>query len=126
MDTVMSGAGQPVVVGHEKGGHCHNNVELISCGQMHDEARHNDHSVRGHALHHHDVQERFGLRSLEEMTQLRREMCDIKGDISLKLIEDGHKTRDLIRDQETARMREDLNTLRMQLIAAGIVPAALK
>lgn len=124
MDTVMSGAGQPVVVGHEKGSNHYG--ELVSCGQMHDEARHNDHSVRGHALHNNDVMERFGLRNLEEMSYLRRELSDIKGEISLRLIEDGHKTRDLIRDQETSRMREDLNTLRLQLVFAGIVPAALK
>lgn len=123
METILNSAGQPVVVGDNKNTH-HSDCELISCGQMHDEARHNDNSVREHSLFNHSSQERFALRQLDELSDVRRELMDIKSDLLIKISEENHRTRDLIREEQIARMRSEEVTLRAQLIAAGIVPAA--
>lgn len=117
MDTVI-GNGQPMVVGHDRHkDNCYG--ELIHAGQMHDASRHNDCSIRDHGHHNDDVQHRFGLRSLEEMASMRREISELKHDLSVKLLEDGQRTRELIRDQEVVRLRDDVSALRAQLIAAS-------
>lgn len=116
MDTVVSNGAQPVVIGGDKErGDCRS--ELIACGQMHD-------TVREHNLFGDAARERFGLRQLEDISSVRREICEIKADLSLKIVEEANKTRDLLLEHEVARMRAHEATLRAQLIAAGIIPAA--
>ena len=123
MDTVVSGAGQPIVVGGDKGHHNHDGL-LVSVGQMHDAVRHNDGAVREHCLHGDASRERFALRELDELAQVKRELSELKADLSLKIVEESHRTRELMREETIFRMRADESTLRNQLIAAGIVPAA--
>lgn len=114
MDTVISNGSQPTVVSHDKGHHNDNY------------GYHLNHEIRDHALHNNSSQERFGLKTLDELCNVRKEMGDIKHEFAVRVLEDGQRTRDLMRDQEANRMREDLITLRMQLVAAGIAPATFK
>lgn len=121
METIMSGAGQPVIVGHGKeNGNCN---DLVLSGHVHDASRHTDNLSLTQSLHNAAAQERFGLRGLEESAQIRKEMQELKHDMAVKVLEESHKTRELIRDQDKARMQDALTTLRAQLIAASIVPA---
>lgn len=105
METILSGAGQPIVVGgNDK--HHHNS----------------DNCVREHALHNDASVERFGLKTLGEISDVRREVAEVKFDLAMKVLEDGEKTRHILRDQELGRLREQAETWRAQLIAAGVVP----
>lgn len=116
MDTVVSNGSQPIVIGDKEGFRgCHE--ELIACGQMQD-------AVREHNLFADAARERFGLRQLEDLSSIKREIAEIKADLSLKVVEEANRTRDMLLQHEIARMRSDEGTLRNQLIAAGIVPAA--
>lgn len=117
MDTVVSNGAQPVVIGNDKEHHGHHDAQLIACGQMHD-------AVREHNLFGDASRERFGLRELDDLSQLKRELAQVKADLSLKFVEESHRTREMIREQEISRMRSEEATLRAQLIAAGLVPAA--
>lgn len=105
METILSGAGtNPIVVGgHEK-------------------HRDNEDCIRDHGLFNASSIERFGLKNMSEVSDLRREVAESKYDLALKVLEDGEKTRHILREQELDRLREQADTWRAQLIAAGVVP----
>lgn len=118
MDNVLSGAGQPVIINHDRGsknGHC--DESLILSGQFQDAGRHSEQAMRSLGLHTCDTVERFGLKTLDELCDIRREVADAKCHISEKILEDGAKTRDLLRDQENTRLRDEVQFLRNQILA---------
>jgi hypothetical protein len=143
MDNVLSGQGQPVIINHDRHGggkeKCCDEIlgELISTGDLQNAIRHNDGEVRAFGLHTEDEIERFGLRTLDELCHVRHDIAESKFCINNKIVDDGQRTRDLIReqtqsltnlirDQETTNLRAEVAFLQIQLLNAGVIPAAKK
>ena len=122
MDNVLSGAGQPVIINHDRGGHgkecC--SADLILSGHIHDSTHHTEDCVRGHGFNTDGTIQRFGLKTLDELCDVRRELSEVKCELNVRILEDGAKTRDLIRDQETQRLRDQVSFLQNQLIGIPV------
>lgn len=144
MDNVLSGQGQPVIINHDRNGHggkekCCDDIlaELVSSGDIQNAIRHNDSEVRAFGLHHDDVVERFGLRTFDELCHIRHDISESKFCVNNKIVEDGQRTRDLIREQtqslgnlireqETTNLRAEVAFLQLQLLNSGVTPMAKK
>lgn len=123
METVVASPNSLGLVVAGKDGHSSCHDELVSHAGLCGEIGRVDKTVQHHGLHNASSSERQSLFFARELSDLRREIAKEAGEGREKSLIEHQKTRDLFREQEAARLRDEGRTLRQQLVAAGVVPA---
>ncbi len=107
--TILPGANTPGFSHSGGSRHGHELGELVLSGRISDEGRSNLRAISESAAFTNASQERFGIAIRSDLQRVAEEFSHVRKDIS--------EVRDLIRETETARLREHLMEARTKIIA---------